>query len=39
MGLPFESVFAPFALLLVALTLRNGWRIYRLLGRNWRSYL
>jgi TRAP-type C4-dicarboxylate transport system permease small subunit len=39
LGLPFSWVFAPFALLLIALTLRYAWRIYRLLGRNWRDYL
>ena len=39
MGLPFNWVFAPFALLLVALTVRYAWRIYRLLGRHWRHHL
>lgn len=39
LGLPFNWVFAPFALLLIALALRYAWRIYRLLGRHWRNYL
>lgn len=39
LGLPFNWVFAPFALLLIALVLRYAWRIYRLLGRHWRNYL
>lgn len=39
LGLPFNWVFAPFALLLVALCARYAWRIYRLLGRNWQSHL
>jgi TRAP-type C4-dicarboxylate transport system permease small subunit len=39
MGLPFNWVFAPFALLLIALSARYAWRIYRLLGRNWRKHL
>jgi TRAP-type C4-dicarboxylate transport system permease small subunit len=39
MGLPFNWVFAPFALLLVALALRYAWRIFGLLGRNWRTHL
>jgi len=39
LGLPFNWVFAPFALLLIALAVRYAWRIYRLLGRHWRSHL
>ncbi|MDO9166122.1 MAG: TRAP transporter small permease [Rhodoferax sp.] len=39
MGLPFHWVFAPFALLLLALTVRYALRIYRLLGRDWRKHL
>ncbi len=39
MGLPFNWVYAPFALLLLALVLRYLWRVYRLIGRHWRSYL
>ena len=39
LGLPFNWVFAPFALLLIALTLRYAWRIYHLLSRNWRNHL
>ena len=39
MGLPFNWVFAPFALLLLALAVRYGWRIYRLLGKDWKAYL
>ncbi len=39
LGLPFNWVFAPFALLLLALAVRYAWRIYRLLGRDWRSHL
>lgn len=39
LGLPFHWVFAPFGLLLAALVLRYAWRIYRLLGRHWQSYL
>lgn len=39
LGLPFNWVFAPFALLLIALIGRYAWRIHRLLGRDWRSYL
>jgi TRAP-type C4-dicarboxylate transport system permease small subunit len=39
MGLPFNWVFAPFALLLIALATRYVWRIYRLLGRSWRNFL
>ena len=39
LGLPFNWVFAPFALLLIALVVRYAWRIYRLLGRHWRSHL
>ena len=39
MGLPLNWVFAPFGLLLLALVARYAWRIYRLLGRNWRGYL
>ncbi|MEI8169505.1 MAG: TRAP transporter small permease [Rhodoferax sp.] len=39
MGLPFNWVFAPFALLLLALAVRYAWRIYRLLGKDWKAYL
>lgn len=39
MGLPFHWVFSPFALLLLALTLRYALRLYRLLGKNWRRHL
>ncbi|MFZ4479390.1 MAG: TRAP transporter small permease [Rhodoferax sp.] len=39
MGLPFNWVFAPFALLLFALAARYAWRLYRLLGRDWRNHL
>jgi len=39
MGLPFNWVFAPFALLLMALVARYAWRLYLLLGRHWRSHL
>ena len=39
LGLSFEWVFAPFGLLLIALTLRYLWRIFRLLGRDWRQHL
>lgn len=39
LSLPFNWVFAPFALLLIALAARYAWRIYRLLGRDWRSHL
>ncbi len=39
LGLPFNWVFAPFALLLLALALRYAWRFYRLLGRDWRNHL
>jgi TRAP-type C4-dicarboxylate transport system permease small subunit len=39
MGLPFNVVFAPFALLLLALALRYALRICRLLGPDWRAHL
>ena len=39
MGLPFHWVFAPFALLLLALALRYALRIYRLLGKDWQMHL
>lgn len=39
MGLPFHWVFLPFALLLLALTVRHGLRIWRLLGRDWEEHL
>ena len=39
LGLPFHWVFAPFGILLLALALRSGWRIYGLLGRHWRDQL
>ena len=39
LNLPFNWVFAPFALLLIALTLRYAWRIWRLLGHDWRKHL
>ena len=39
MGLPFNWVFAPFALLLLTLAARYLLRIYRLLGKDWKAYL
>lgn len=39
MGLPFHWVFLPFALLLLALAVRHGQRIWRLLGRDWEEHL
>ena len=39
LGLPFNWVFAPFAFFLIALVLRYAWRIFRLLGRDWRNHL
>jgi len=39
MGLPFDWVFLPFGLLLLALVLRYGWRIIRLLGKDWEQQL
>jgi len=39
LGLPFNWVYAPFALLLIALVVRYALRIYHLLGRDWRSHL
>lgn len=39
LGLPFNWVFAPFALLLLALAVRYAWRIVHLLGNNWKAYL
>jgi TRAP-type C4-dicarboxylate transport system permease small subunit len=39
MGLPFNWVFAPFSLLLLALSVRYAWRIYHLLGKDWKAYL
>ena len=39
MGLPFHWIFAPFGILLLALALRCGLRIYHLLGRHWRHHL
>jgi TRAP-type C4-dicarboxylate transport system permease small subunit len=39
LGLPFHLVYAPFALLLAALTVRYALRIYRLLGKDWRAHL
>jgi TRAP-type C4-dicarboxylate transport system permease small subunit len=39
MGLPFNWVFAPFALLLLALAVRYAWRIVQLLGNDWKSHL
>ena len=39
MGLPFNWVFAPFALLLLALAVRYALRIYHLLGKDWKAYL
>ena len=39
MGLPFHWVFAPFALLLLALAVRYALRIYRLLSKDWKAYL
>ena len=37
--LPFNWVYAPFALLLAALAVRYALRIYHLLGKNWASHL
>lgn len=39
MGLPLNWVFAPFALLLLALVVRYAIRIVRLLGRDWEAHL
>lgn len=39
MGLPFNWVFMPFALLLLALAVRYLIRIYRLLRSNWEAHL
>lgn len=39
LGLPLHWVFAPFALLLLALVARALWRIARLLGRDWKEAL
>jgi TRAP-type C4-dicarboxylate transport system permease small subunit len=39
MGLPFNWVFAPFALLLLALAVRYTLRIVQLLGKDWASHL
>jgi len=39
MGLPFDWVFLPFGLLLLALVLRYVWRIVRLLGKDWEQQL
>ncbi|WP_394792174.1 TRAP transporter small permease [Rhodoferax sp.] len=39
MGLHFNWVFAPFALLLLALSVRYAWRIVHLLGKDWESHL
>lgn len=37
--LPFNWVYAPFALLLLALAVRYAQRIYHLLGKHWASHL
>lgn len=39
MGLPFNWVFLPFGLLLLALVLRYVWRIVKLLGKDWEQQL
>lgn len=39
MGLPFNWVFLPFGLLLLALVLRYVWRIIQLLGKDWEQQL
>jgi TRAP-type C4-dicarboxylate transport system permease small subunit len=39
MGLPLHWVYAPFAVLLLALGARNFYRAWRLLGRRWASVL
>ena len=39
LGLPFNWVFAPFALLLLALAVRYARRIYHLLGKDWQAHL
>lgn len=39
MGLPFDWVFLPFGLLLLALVLRYVWRIIKLLGKDWEQQL
>lgn len=39
LGLPFHVVFMPFALLLLALVVRNLVRAWRLLGPRWRAQL
>ena len=39
MGLRFDAVYLPFALLLVALVLRYVWRIVKLLGKDWEQQL
>lgn len=39
LGLPFHWVFFPFALLMLALVLRHGFRVMQLLGPNWAQHL
>lgn len=39
LGLPMHWVYAPFALLMLALVLRNLQRIWQLLGRRWQQVL
>ncbi len=39
LGLPFDWVYAPFALLLATLCARSIWRILRLLGSHWQDHL
>ena len=39
LGLPLHWVFAPFALLMLALIVRYVIRIYRLLGKHWEQQL
>ncbi|MFZ9297495.1 MAG: TRAP transporter small permease [Hylemonella sp.] len=39
LGLPFHWVFAPFALMLLALVLRTLWRLAGLLGADWKKLL
>jgi TRAP-type C4-dicarboxylate transport system permease small subunit len=39
LGLPFNWVYAPFALLLLALAVRYALRVFHLLGKNWEAHL
>ncbi len=39
LGLPFDWVYAPFALLLATLCARYAWRILQLLGCHWQDHL